>query len=620
MRNTPILARVSLIALVAAAASMLAPLAASAADALLSGNIVSAAGEKIGGVAVSAKPIGGTIRTSVFTDEAGNYYFPPLPEGKYQVMAQAVTFGTNKGIVDLSGNKQANFTLSPIKIEDNVQQLSGGDILSSLPANNDEQARLKQIVRNNCTGCHTPSYPLQHRFDAAGWTAILDLMKRINAGGLYQANREANAVIESHEKELADYLAGVRGPAPTTMKFKLHPRPSGEAARVVFKEYDIPVNPDSGLPQRTETNDGTDWMLGTPSVFGNMIHDAWPDLDGNLVFSDFTLNRSMTIGRIDAKTGVVKALKVQGPNNFAVSAHGLTRDPNGIFWFSTTPTIRPDQGGLGRLDPKTDEIQVFVPPAGMPGVGGAPTLDWDGQGKIWTGANNGALRCDPQTQEFTAFKSLTQNTANGFGRTYGIAGDRDGNGWWAQMPADIIGRADPATGKVSEDKLLPVKSELALVTPEEQKIYANYAEPDFNTPLPWQQGPRRMGSDKDGDTLYVGDSWGGNLARINIKTLETTYIPTPDPVGQQPYHVIVDKNHNAWTNLWTTDQILRYDPTSNTWTAFDLPTHGTEARYISLLERDNGMEVVVPEYRPNKIAVMTFRSQADIDALKKQAQ
>src|SRR5258708_17563315 len=36
----------------------------------------------------------------------------------------------------------------------------------------------RSLVRKNCTGCHTASYPLQHRFDAAGWSAVLDLMKR----------------------------------------------------------------------------------------------------------------------------------------------------------------------------------------------------------------------------------------------------------------------------------------------------------------------------------------------------------------------------------------------------------------------------------------------------------
>ena len=619
MRSSRILARVSQAALVAAAASMIAPLAASAADALLSGTVVSAAGAKMGGVTVSAKPVGGTIRTSVFTDEAGNYYFPPLPEGKYLVTAQAVTFGTGKDDVDLSGNRQANFSLSPV--DDFVRQLSGGDLLSALPASTDEEARLKRIVRDNCTGCHTPSYPLQHRFDEAGWTAILDLMKQVNVLGVYQGpEHKPNGIIESHEKELAAYLASARGPGPTSMKFKLQPRPSGEAARVVFKEYDIPVNPDSGRPQRTDTNDGTDWMLGTPSTLGNMVHDAWADLDGNLVFTNNTPNHWLTIGRIDAKTGAVKALKLDGPNGFAVNTHGLTRDPNGIFWFNTSPTVQPNHGGLGRLDPKTDTIEVFVPPANMSGTGGAPTVDWDGTGKIWAGAPDGALRFDPQTKEFTAFKSATLKTQNGNGTTYGAAGDRDGNGWWAQMMIDTVGHGVAATGASSEVKLSPVKAELDLVTADEKKVYANFVEPDFNTPLPWEQGPRRMGADKNGDVLYVGDSWGGNLARINTRTMETTYIPTPNPDGQQPYHVVVDKNHNAWTNLWSTDQILRYDPAANKWTAFDLPTRGTEARYISLLERDGGMEVVIPEYRPNKIAVMTFRSQADIDALKQQAQ
>ena len=44
---------------------------ANADDAVLSGNITSAAGEKLGGITVSAKPVGGTITTTVFTDESG---------------------------------------------------------------------------------------------------------------------------------------------------------------------------------------------------------------------------------------------------------------------------------------------------------------------------------------------------------------------------------------------------------------------------------------------------------------------------------------------------------------------------------------------------------------------
>ena len=47
---------------------------------------------------------------------------------------------------------------------------------------------MKRLVRNNCTGCHTPSYVLQHRFDEAGWNAIIELMKNANVYGTFVGN------------------------------------------------------------------------------------------------------------------------------------------------------------------------------------------------------------------------------------------------------------------------------------------------------------------------------------------------------------------------------------------------------------------------------------------------
>ena len=35
-------------------------------------------------------------------------------------------------------------------------------------------------VTADCTACHTASYVLQHRFDEAGWNAIVELMKNVN--------------------------------------------------------------------------------------------------------------------------------------------------------------------------------------------------------------------------------------------------------------------------------------------------------------------------------------------------------------------------------------------------------------------------------------------------------
>ena len=597
------------------APALVPPLApAFAADAILSGAITSAAGEKMGGVTVSAKPEGATITTTVFTDADGRYFFPPMPGGKYRVWAQAVSFESAKRDVDLAASKAQDFTLKPAK--DYFRQLPGDLVLAGLPEDNDSDKKMKRIVRTVCTGCHTPSYVLQHRFDEAGWNAILELMKHVNVYGIYQGpDHKATGVIDYNQKELAAYLAKARGPGEGAMKVTLRPRPSGEAARVVFREYDVPIDPDAGLTPEQIGNDGSDWSLGTPSTLipGYGVHDAWLDLDGNIWFTCNVPNRYVTVARIDTKTGVVKPLKVNGQNGLAAPTHGLTRDPNGILWFN----INPGKGGLGRLDPKTEKIQVYIPPQGMAPTGGATTVDFDGKGFIWSSSPFGALRFDPETEKFIEFKSVTYKTDNGTGVTYGLAADRDGNGWWAEMTLDIIGRGDPVSGKASEIRLPPVQAELDRASAADKAFYASYAPPDFNSPFPWSQGPRRMGTDKNADVLWVGNSWGANLARIDTKTQELSFVPLPG--AQQPYHAAVDAGHNVWTNAWMTDQVLRYDPAAKSWTAFDMPTRGSEARYVSLLERDGRMQVVLPYFRARKVAVMSFRSEADLAALKAQA-
>lgn len=583
------------------------------ADAMLSGAITSAAGEKLGGVTVSAKADGSTITTTVFTDADGRYYFPPLPAGKYRVWAQALSFATAKGEVDLAVNTAQDFSLKPVTHY--VRQLPGDLVLAALPEDSDHDIKMKRIVRTVCTGCHTPSYILQHRFDEAGWTAILDLMKHVNVYGIYQgADHKATGVIDYNEKELAAYLSKARGPGESSMKITLRERPSGEAARVVFREYDVPIDPDAHETADMIGNDGSDWSLGTPSTLipGFGVHDAWLDLADNIWFTCNVPNNHVTVAKIDTKTGAFKPFKVAAASGLAAPTHGMTRDPNGILWFN----VNPGKGGLGRLDPKIEKIEVYLPPDGMSPTGGATTVDYDGKGFIWSSSPVGALRFDPKTETFTEFKSVTYKTEHGTGVTYGLAADRDGHGYWAEMTLDIIGRGDPATGAASEIKLPPVKAELDRASAEDKAFYAGYAPPDFNSPFPWNQGPRRMGTDKSADVLWVGDSWGGNLARIDTKTLEVSFVPLPGM--QQPYHAAIDSKHNVWTNAWMTDQVLRYDPAANRWTTFDLPTRGSEVRYVSLLEQDGKMQVVLPYFRARKVVVMSFRSEEDMAAVKAQ--
>src|SRR5260370_34849588 len=140
-----------------------------------------------------------------------NYHSPPMAAGKYNIWAQTLGFEQIKAQVDLSANKKQDLQLKAIADpETKWKQLPGELVWDALPEGNAEDVHMKQILHNNCNGCHTPSYPLQFKFDAAGWSRIIDLMKKIG-GGLPQ-DRPANQIIEMNQKRLAAYLARVRGP------------------------------------------------------------------------------------------------------------------------------------------------------------------------------------------------------------------------------------------------------------------------------------------------------------------------------------------------------------------------------------------------------------------------
>jgi streptogramin lyase len=587
-----------------------------AADQQLSGTITTA-GKALDGAVVSAKRDGSNITTSVYSDAQGNYYFPPMAAGKYSVWAQTIGFEQTKAQVDLAANKKQDLALKAITDpETKWKQLPGELVWASLPVENAQDAHMKQLIHNNCNGCHTPSYPFQFKFDATGWSRIIDLMKVIG-GGLPQ-DRPANQIIQMNQKGIAEYLAKVRGPN-SVMKIVERPRPSGEAARVVWTTYDVPRIDGTGqraLPPSNADNDGSNWAMGTPSKAGLIIHDDQMDFDGNVWFTSNSTNSLVTVGMVNAKTGEITYKKVPRANNpqLAAPTHGIARDNDGNIWFDVNPGRR----SLGKLEPKTGKITVYPTPENMTPLGGAVTVDVDGKGMVWASAPAGVVRFNPKTLEFAEFKTTQYRRPQGVGGTYGAAGDRSGNGWWAEMAWDTIGKADGVTGKVTEIVLPENKKIRDFLTPDQVAAYGKVTDISTGNPYPWAQGPRRMGTDKNGDVLWVGDSWGSSLAKIDTRTNAVEMIPFPDD-SMQPYHISVDSKHNVWGNLWTNDQIFKYDPAAKKWTFFELPVRGSEMRHLTVDERSGGVKVSMPIYRTNQMGIMTMRSEEDVAKLKQTA-
>src|SRR3989454_7118869 len=134
----------------AAAVVVLVVTAAQAADQLLTGTISSRAGQKLEGVTVSAKMDGSTITSSVYTDETGRYYFPPLPAGKYSLWAQALGFETAKSSVDLNAARHQDFVLEQITDpEKRIRQMPSEMLAAALPEATPDDARIKRIFMNN---------------------------------------------------------------------------------------------------------------------------------------------------------------------------------------------------------------------------------------------------------------------------------------------------------------------------------------------------------------------------------------------------------------------------------------------------------------------------------------
>ena len=123
---------------------------------MLTGSIASATGQKLEGVQVSAKKEGSTITTSVYTDQNGDYFFPPLADGKYRVWAQALGFETAKGEVDLAATAHHDFKLAAMTdLEAKIRQLPPEMLVDALPEDTDADAQHQENL-------HQPMHRLPH--------------------------------------------------------------------------------------------------------------------------------------------------------------------------------------------------------------------------------------------------------------------------------------------------------------------------------------------------------------------------------------------------------------------------------------------------------------------------
>jgi len=259
-----------------------------------------------------------------------------------------------------------------------------------------------------------------------------------------------------------------------------------------------------------------------------MPWSAFPDKNGNYWMPYY--GRANKIGRLDPKTGEVQEYPV--PNQGTAAIHSAVPAPDGSVWLT-------EQGSnkLGRWDPTTRTITEFqdayIPgKEGIVAGGSKHTLRIDAQGRVW--ATGGPLTVfDPKTEKFTQFKEVPS--------VYGLALDKDGNCWFAEfVPNGEIGKVDAKTFKVTK----------------------------WQPPTP-DARPRRIQVDADG-TVWFAEFQAGKIAQFDPKTETFKEYALPGPEAT-PYALAIAKNHTLWYSSEHLDVVGNLDPKSGHVTEYPFP-------------------------------------------------
>ncbi len=590
--------------------------------AVLRGTIKAQDGKALEGVAVSARANGSIITTSVWTNQRGEYVFPAMPAGAYDVWAQAVGFTRTTATPKLagSGTVQQDLTLPPYA--EMWRQFDDIEWYESLPGNTPEdkgmEGRMKRVIHHNCsTQCHNTAYVMGKRYSRADWELVWERMSRwsgfradppydgeditekargaeyeedIPGGGKFADKMvdpegkpmgAQRRILQFYREDLINYLTRVRGPENYPLQWKPLPRPTGERASHVVIEYHIPeggtlnrLDPKTGkFTQFNLGRNGSTTKVDNPPFYMNPYRDGSD-------WSRGSRNQFQEPGQHDIRVG---------KDGYVYLPPGIGRDldPQGNVWFSTN--------GAVKFDVKAERFSVFPLPKGYEGMHNGKGID--SQGNYWAATAAGAYKLDPATGKWTLYPSVTP-----LGRPYGLTVDREDKAWFAQISVDKVGYVDGRTGDVGEVTLPPITDEP--MTEEDKKVNRGWT---WNQPL-YGRGPRRLQADPRGDYVWVASHFGGYLSKIHIRTKQLTDYKLPGAFRfGSPYEPVIDRTGMLWLAMSNTDHVALFDPKTERFTFYPLPTRSTNARNIDVDNTPAIPEPWLPQQQGGKVARVQLR-------------
>ena len=461
--------------------------------ATITGTVTGPDGAPFRGAFVQARNGATKITVSVLSDNQGHYQVPDLTAGTYRLQIRAPGYKIDpKSGVTLTADQSASYDFALQKGLVRWSDLSYQQGFKLLP---DDRGKAEWF--QNCFACHGfESRMASVTRDEDGWRDRVNFMREAMA---FFIGRPQNEFTDKKADDIVYYLnrmfgddsalpkspADLPGYKDTVRNF------SDEALKIVYVEYETPG------PNR-------------------MPWSAAPDKDGQFWVPYY--GRANKIARLDPVSGVMTEFPV--PETGTAAIHSAVPAPDGSVWLTEQGTNK-----LGKWDPATQKITEFQDDWGK------HTARVGADGQIWS--TGGLNRYDPKYDKFTHITDVPS--------AYGIALDKDGNAWFAEL------RKDGRIGKVDAKTLQVTKY-----------------QPPTATGF-----PRRIQVDSQG-LVWFAEFQAGKIGQFDPKTERFKEFTLP---GQKatPYALGVDADHKVWYSSEWEDVIGRLDPATGQVTEFPFP-------------------------------------------------
>ena len=480
------------------------------------GRVRSVRGVPLEGIMVQLIAGDNNIRTTVYSNEAGEYEFPELPTGEYTLRIarplrwqsyrrQEVQIDGAPKLDEIVLKRVTDGELLPPTL-DIMGQISGAEWLFNLPGSMEE----KRLFVKNCNWCHSYQQVFRARFDEHGWRWVVERMSHYQGSTLTYRNSSGRMEPEQEEM-LVQWLARVRGPESKNPYFKVMPYPTGPATEVIVTEYELPR-----------------LYLAT--------HDVAQDADDFLWYSP---HRGPRVGKLDPATGITQEHYISVPDGCIPGTHWITVTNDNMVWSSQNWAHL-----LTRIDPKSGEMHQIEPPPrllpdGTPrpcnmSMGGNWAVAPDGY--IWKIRMGMVVKTDPETGEYVQTWPV-KNVRSTYGTDVTDDNKFVGGGAWGE---DWMIMLDIEKGEVVE----------------RLSSYPN-------------QGPGRSAFDPM-NNLWAGGK-GGALVRLESSTRRLKEFVAPLLYYGSFYEANPDKNGEIWAGAVQTGRYSRLDPKTERWINYVLP-------------------------------------------------